>query len=103
MAKTFSRASTLNKKTLSRYLEKTFGLEKAATLLIVESFFEEIAIALAQHQRLNLTGWGTFSVKRKKARPGRHINRGETVFIESRNRVKFEPSKQLRKKILSLS
>ena len=50
--------------------------------LIVVTIFDQIAAALARGERVELRGFGAFTVKRRNARIGHNPRTGETVFGE---------------------
>jgi len=49
---------------------------------IVTTIFEEITQALAKRERVELRGFGAFSVKFREARRGRNPRTGDTVAVE---------------------
>ena len=49
---------------------------------IVNSIFEEITEAMARGDRVELRGFGAFSVKQRDARVGRNPRTGESVAVE---------------------
>jgi integration host factor subunit beta len=51
---------------------------------IVITIFEEISVALARGQRVELRGFGAFSVKKRGARLGRNPRTGESVDVTSK-------------------
>ena len=59
---------------------------------IVTTIFDEIAAALANGDRVELRGFGAFSVKSRDARQGRNPRTGETVSF-------FKTGKQLREQL----
>ena len=63
---------SLTKAKLVEYLHKKMGLPKKDCLQIVETFFEEIMLALEKGEEVKLPGLGNFSVVHKKSRPGRN-------------------------------
>ena len=63
--------------------------------LIVTTIFEEITYALSNGDRVELRGFGTFSVKHRKARIGRNPRTGEQVKVDE----KFVPFFKLGKKL----
>lgn len=63
---------------------------------IVETIFEEITDALAEGDRVELRGFGAFSVKERDARMGRNPRTGESVFVESKRLPFFKTGKALR-------
>ena len=63
---------------------------------IVDTIFEEITKALANGDRVELRGFGAFSVKERKSRMGRNPRTGESVFVESKRLPFFKTGKALR-------
>jgi len=66
---------------------------------IVTTIFDEIASALAQGDRVELRGFGAFSVKKRDPRVGRNPRTGETVSVEGKAVPFFKTGKQLREKL----
>ena len=55
---------------------------------IVNTVFDEISNALARNNRVELRGFGAFSVKRREARQGRNPRTGQMVQV-AENAVPF--------------
>lgn len=66
---------------------------------IVTTVFDEIATALARGDRVELRGFGAFSVKERGARVGRNPRTGDTVNVTSKYIPYFKTGKQLREKL----
>ncbi|HRK96790.1 MAG TPA: integration host factor subunit beta [Rhodospirillales bacterium] len=66
---------------------------------IVTTVFEEIAAALSRGDRVELRGFGAFSVKERGARIGRNPRTGDTVSVTSKYIPYFKTGKQLREKL----
>ena len=66
---------------------------------IVNTIFDEITAALAQGNRVELRGFGAFSVKRRPARVGRNPRTGETVQVEEKFVPYFKTGKDLRDRL----
>lgn len=66
---------------------------------IVSTIFEEIAAALARGDRVELRGFGAFSVKRREARIGRNPRTGTAVQVEEKVIPFFKTGKQLRERL----
>ena len=64
--------------------------------LIVNVIFDEIVGALAQGKRVELRGFGAFSVKERPARTGRNPRTGEQVHVEAKVVPFFKTGKELR-------
>ena len=63
---------------------------------IVSTIFDEISEALAQGNRVELRGFGAFSVKHRDARQGRNPRTGESVQVEKKAVPFFKTGKKLR-------
>ena len=68
---------------------------------IVSTIFDEITRALAQGDRVELRGFGAFSVKRREARIGRNPRTGESVQVAAKHVPFFKTGKQLRERLNS--
>ena len=66
---------------------------------IVGTNFEEISVALAKGDRVELRGFGAFSVKRRPARTGRNPRTGATVEVDEKFVPYFKTGKDLRQKL----
>ena len=66
---------------------------------IVTTIFDEIAAALAQGDRVELRGFGAFSVKKRDARQGRNPRTGEAVDVSEKAVPFFKTGKQLRERL----
>lgn len=66
---------------------------------IVTTIFEEITDALAKRERVELRGFGAFSVKFREARRGRNPRTGETVSVEQKVVPFFKTGKELRDRL----
>jgi len=68
---------------------------------IVSTIFDEISAALAKGDRVELRGFGAFSVKQRDARIGRNPRTGDAVKVDSKYIPFFKTGKQLRDKLNS--
>lgn len=66
---------------------------------LVATVFDEIAFALARGDRVELRGFGAFSVKRRNARIGRNPRTGEAVRVPEKGVPFFKPGKRLRERV----
>jgi len=66
---------------------------------IVTTIFEEITSALARGDRVELRGFGAFSVKERGSRTGRNPRTGEAVSVSAKYIPYFKTGKELREKI----
>ncbi len=68
---------------------------------IVTTIFDEITEALASGDRVELRGFGAFSVKQRGARVGRNPRTGDSVSVSEKFIPYFKTGKQLREKLNS--
>ncbi len=66
---------------------------------IVTTIFDEITTALARGDRVELRGFGAFSVKERDARLGRNPRTGEAVNVSAKYVPFFKTGKELREKL----
>jgi len=68
---------------------------------IVNTIFNEISNSLASGKRVELRGFGAFSVQHRKERIGRNPRTGESVNVEEKYIPRFKTGKDLRLKLNS--
>ncbi len=66
---------------------------------IVTTVFEEISEALARGDRVELRGFGAFSVKQRDARVGRNPRTGAAVQVAEKHIPFFKTGKLLRERM----
>ncbi|MEM7295354.1 MAG: integration host factor subunit beta [Pseudomonadota bacterium] len=66
---------------------------------IVNTVFEEIIEAMARGDRVELRGFGAFSVKKRDARMGRNPRTGESVAVDEKHVPFFKSGKLLRDRL----
>ena len=87
---------TLTKADLADLLFEKVGLNKREAKDMVESFFEEVRIALENGDGVKLSGFGNFQLRDKPQRPGRNPKTGEEIPITARRVVTFHASQKLK-------
>ena len=66
---------------------------------IVNTIFDEIAGALARGDRVELRGFGAFSVKSRPSRMGRNPRTGDPVHVEAKAVPFFKSGKEMRERL----
>ena len=89
-------ADSLTKADIAMYLVEARGLGKKEALEIVHDVFELMSDVLVSGSDLKLSGFGTFSLREKKARLGRNPKTGEQAEIDARTVVSFKASSKLK-------
>ncbi|MCG8690011.1 MAG: integration host factor subunit beta [Minwuiales bacterium] len=86
---------------IARLAERNPHLYQRDVERIVSTVFEEISAALARGDRVELRGFGAFSVKRRPARIGRNPRTGATVQVAEKCVPFFKTGKELRERLNS--
>ncbi len=87
----------MNKNDISKKVYETHGgLSYADSQKIVDLIIETIKGRLARGEKVLISGFGCFSVMKRKDKKGVNPQTGEPVLIPGRNAVKFKPSKYLK-------
>lgn len=84
---------------IARLIEMNPHLSPRDAERVVATVFGEIADALADGDRVELRGFGAFSVKKRDARVGRNPRTGETVQVGVKNAPYFKTGKELRERL----
>ncbi|MBB3396114.1 integration host factor subunit beta [Rhizobium sp. BK060] len=66
---------------------------------IVDTILDEIAETLAQGGRVELRGFGVFSVRNRRSRSGRNPSNGTPVFVEEKWIPFFRPGKDMQERL----
>ncbi len=77
---------------VSRISEK-LGIEKGDVQATVESFMEEVKLALENGDNVYLRGFGSFIIKTRAEKTGRNISKNTTIKIPAHNIPAFKPAK----------
>ncbi|WP_010297916.1 integration host factor subunit beta [Candidatus Odyssella thessalonicensis] len=72
------------------------GLTQAEIEAIVDRIFGDITDTLKKGGRVELRGFGTFSLRHRKPRTGRNPRTGETVHVEGKSVPFFKSGKELK-------
>ncbi len=66
---------------------------------MVDGVFENVALAVKKERRFSYPGFGTFLIRRRKARKGRNPQTGEVIRIKASKTVGFRPAKALKDRL----
>ena len=81
---------------IARIAELNPHLYQSDAEKIVSTVFDEISAALANGNRVELRGFGVFSVRSRNARAGRNPRTGEQVSVEAKHVPFFKAGKKLK-------
>jgi DNA-binding protein HU-beta len=77
-------------------LSSKLPLSKADAEKAINIVLDDIVASLKSGDRVNISGFGTFSVSDRKARTGRNPKTGEAIQISASRSARFKPGKQLK-------
>jgi DNA-binding protein HU-beta len=63
---------------------------------LIDFLLENVTVALKQGEKVNISGFGTFTVSARKARTGRNPKTGEPIEIPASRSAKFKAGKTLK-------
>ena len=86
----------MNKTELVEYVSNDTELTKADCYRILESVVENIRRSVKRGEDVKLTGFGTFTRVKRKARTGRNPQTGEEIKIPAVKVPKFKPGKEFK-------
>lgn len=89
----------MNKAELVTAIAEQTGMTKKASETFVAGFKAAITEALTKGEKVQLTGFGSWETKVRKARKGRNPSTGEEIQIAEKTVVKFKPSKGLNEEL----
>ena len=75
------------------------GITKKDCALVVDGFRNAVKEPMATGDNIEIRGFGTFKVRRRKTRMARNPRTGDPVKVPSRPVPVFKPSKHLRNKV----
>jgi DNA-binding protein HU-beta len=86
----------MNKAELIDAVADAADISKAAATRAVDGALASITKALKKGDAVTLVGFGTFSVRKRKARTGRNPRTGEAIDIKASKVPGFKPGKALK-------
>ncbi len=89
----------MTKGELVAWIAKDCKVSKAVAERVLNSTTYNISKCLKKRDKLTLTGFGTFSVAKRRARKGRNPQTGAEIDIKAASVPKFKPGKELRKAV----
>ena len=89
----------LRSELITKLAEENPNLKAREVERIVDVIFDEIAAALERGDRVELRGFGAFSVRKRDARVGRNPRTGTTVQVEAKRVPFFRAGKEIRQKL----
>lgn len=84
---------------LARAIADKMGITLRQSEEIINALIEEIGTALEKGEKVQLAGFGTFSLHHREAKMGRNPKTGEEVPVPAHNYPGFKPGKGLKERV----
>lgn len=88
--------STVTKADIVEKVYQKIGFTKKEASRLVEMVFDSIKGTLEKGEKVKISGFGNFVVRKKKERVGRNPQTGEQIKISARHVLTFRPSQVLK-------
>jgi integration host factor subunit beta len=89
----------LKSELVQRIAEQNSHLYQRDVEKLVNAILDEILIALGRGDRVEIRGFGVFSVRQRRARPGRNPRTGAQVAIDGKSVPFFKTGKEMRDRL----
>lgn len=89
----------MTKKDLIDVVSKKANLTNKASRDSVQAMLNAVRDSLKSGEKVVITGFGTFSIRKRMARTGRNPKTGEKMNIPARRAPGFTPGKTLKKAV----
>ena len=90
---------TVTRVSITEAIYEEIGLSRKDSADVLDMIIEEIKSELAAGNDVKISSFGTFSLRKKKARIGRNPKTGVEAEISPRTVISFKPSQILRKAV----
>jgi DNA-binding protein HU-beta len=89
----------MTKGDLVNAVAKAAGLNKSTAGEAVDAIFDSLARAIRKDKQFQVPGFGTFTVRSRKARKGRNPQTGDEIAIKASRTVGFKPAPDLKRSL----
>jgi len=89
----------MNKSDLVEYLAKNSDLTQKKSEKVINLVFNEMTKALKGNDKIEIRGFGSFTVKEYKSYTGRNPKTGETIEVKSKRLPFFKVGRELKKRV----
>ena len=81
------------------HVANSTDLNKSQAADALDAVFGAIQAQLVDGERVQISGFGSFSLSERKARQGRNPATGESITIPASKQVRFKPGKNLKEAV----
>lgn len=89
----------LKSELVERLAVKYRELDPPTVKLVVEVLLDHMSATLAEGERIEIRGFGSFSLDYLPPRQSRNPKTGEPVAVPGRYRIHFKPGKELKQRV----
>ena len=89
----------MNKTQLIKSVMSQSGMDEKTVKAVADAIFETMTETLAQGEKMQIAGFGSFHVKQRPAHTARNPKSGETVTVPDTRIPSFTPGKTLKEKL----
>ncbi|RPH80568.1 MAG: integration host factor subunit alpha [Nitrospiraceae bacterium] len=82
----------MQKREIARHIHQQAGISEREAAKVLECVLELLKTTLQNGEPIAIQGFGKFTVRDKRSRPGRNLQTGEALMISARRVVTFHPS-----------
>lgn len=87
---------------VEKIMETNGFLNRKESELVINIIFDSMTNALKQGDKVEIRGFGSFTVRERDSREARNPKNGEVVLIPSKKTPFFKTGKELRERVNSL-
>ena len=92
----------MTKQEIVNTVSEAIGLTKVETDTVMNGIMSTIVDSLANNERVELRGFGTFGVKHRMPKKARNPGTGEAIYLPERYVPTFKQSKNMRQRVNEL-
>ena len=92
----------MTKQEIVNTVSEAIGLTKVETDTVMNGIMSTIVDSLANNERVELRGFGSFGVKHRMPKKARNPGTGEAIYLPERYVPTFKPSKNMRQRVNEL-
>ena len=89
----------MNRSDLINALKDKMALSRKDAEKVVDMFFDALKVTLSEGERVEIRGFGSFTVNGYKSYIGRNPKTGEEIPISARRVVTFRPGQKLKARV----
>jgi DNA-binding protein HU-beta len=96
---TATPSGTSDRKHLIGLIQNTTGCSAQGATETLNSLLGTIGASLKKNQKVQLTGFGSFVISKRRARKARNPRTGEAIRVKASKTVRFRPGQTLKRSI----